>query len=92
LERLSTVSTVQTFYLAGGTALALHLGHRRSVDRDSFRPESFDPTELIRSLDRVGTLAVRRGEQDTLTIEINHVTTSFFAYPHALVQPLAASP
>jgi hypothetical protein len=27
------------FYLAGGTAVALHLGHRRSVDLDWFTPE-----------------------------------------------------
>ena len=92
LERLSTIATVQTFYLAGGTALALHLGHRRSVDLDFFRAESFDPGELIRALDRGGTLAVRRAERDTLTVEINGVATSFFAYPHALVQPPAASP
>jgi hypothetical protein len=54
LERLSTVATVRTFYLAGGTALALHLGHRRSVDFDFFRPESFDPAELcLRALDEL---------------------------------------
>lgn len=92
LERLSTIATVETFYLAGGTALALHLGHRRSVDFHFFRVQSFDPTELLHSLAAAGTLAVRRSERDTLTVEINGVATSFFAYPHALVQPLVSSP
>jgi hypothetical protein len=63
-----------------------------SVDLDFFRPESFDPPDLLRSLDRTGTLAVLRGERDTLTVEINGVATSFFAYPHELVRPLVASP
>jgi hypothetical protein len=30
---------LQGFYLVGGTALALHLGHRRSVDIDLLHPE-----------------------------------------------------
>lgn len=92
LERLSSVATVGTFYLAGGTGLALHLGHRRSVDFDFFRPESFDPAELMHGLAAAGSLAVRRSERDTLTVEINGVATSFFAYPHAIVQPLVPSP
>ena len=28
LELLSRIAEIRTFYLAGGTALALHLGHR----------------------------------------------------------------
>jgi len=36
LERLSGLDEVRSFYLAGGTALALQLGHRRSVDLDFF--------------------------------------------------------
>jgi nucleotidyltransferase AbiEii toxin of type IV toxin-antitoxin system len=36
LELLSRLGEVRTFYLAGGTALALHLGHRRSSDFDFF--------------------------------------------------------
>jgi hypothetical protein len=33
---------VQKFYLAGGTALALHLGHRISKDIDLFCKELFN--------------------------------------------------
>jgi len=36
LRRLGPQSTPAGFYLAGGTAIALHLGHRRSVDIDWF--------------------------------------------------------
>ncbi|MHC1726557.1 MAG: nucleotidyl transferase AbiEii/AbiGii toxin family protein [Syntrophobacteraceae bacterium] len=40
-------STPEHFTLYGGTALALHLGHRASVDFDFFSDEPFDPDELI---------------------------------------------
>jgi hypothetical protein len=31
------------FYLVGGTAIALHLGHRRSIDFDLFTEKKFNP-------------------------------------------------
>ena len=38
------------FVLVGGTAVALHLGHRRSVDFDWFTHEKFDPLYLAQEL------------------------------------------
>ena len=37
LAMLDAVGVSTGFYLAGGTGLALHLGHRRSEDLDLFR-------------------------------------------------------
>ena len=42
-------------YLAGGTACALQIGHRISVDLDFFTPEEFDTKELVRSLAGIQT-------------------------------------
>ena len=42
------------FYLVGGTAVALHLGHRRSVDFDWFTPERFDPLAVSQELREEG--------------------------------------
>lgn len=39
-----------SYVLYGGTAVALHLGHRQSVDFDFFRYEPLDKEELRRSL------------------------------------------
>ena len=36
------------FYLAGGTAVALHLNHRRSYDLDFFTPERDFQADLAR--------------------------------------------
>jgi len=35
------------FYLARGTALAIHLGHRVSVDLDWFTPHPFDDSLIL---------------------------------------------
>jgi len=92
LERLSADPAVRTFYLAGGTALALHLGHRRSVDFDFFRPQPFEPAELLSRFASIGTAVVRRAESGSLTIDIGGIAMSFFAYTYPLIRPLVPSP
>ena len=54
LELLSSAGILQDFYLAGGTALALHLGHRLSEDLDFFSPASVDTLMLKQRLDELG--------------------------------------
>ena len=43
-------ATPDHFTLYGGTALALRIGHRSSVDFDFFSNQSFDPDELGRAI------------------------------------------
>lgn len=50
LKVLSSLDKFQEFYLAGGTALALQLGHRISVDLDLFTPGVFDSNEMFEYL------------------------------------------
>ena len=47
LKRIGAPLRDSGFYLAGGTALALRLGHRISVDLDFFHPEGFAPPHAI---------------------------------------------
>jgi hypothetical protein len=53
LKRLGLLPTVAPFYLAGGSAVALHLGHRVSVDLDFFSPDDYDVEPLIQDLQSV---------------------------------------
>lgn len=46
LKQLEKEDLLSDFNLAGGTALALYLGHRKSVDLDLFTPNKFDTQEL----------------------------------------------
>lgn len=50
LERMGPLLTKRGFFLVGGTAIALHLGHRRSVDLDWFSPTLPDPATLADDL------------------------------------------
>ena len=38
------------FYLVGGTAIALHIGHRRSVDFDLFKKAPISPAKIINTV------------------------------------------
>ncbi len=92
LAILSQVAAVRSFYLAGGTALALHLGHRDSVDFDFFRSTGFAPQELVEHLPPSPPVQMLQAERDTLTVLFRGVKTSFFGYPHDLIRPTIPGP
>ena len=46
LKKLQQEPLLATFNLVGGTALALRIGHRKSVDLDLFTREEFDLEEV----------------------------------------------
>jgi hypothetical protein len=78
----------EDFYLAGGTGLALQIGHRKSVDFDFFRKEKFDTDNLFREISAAFDQAdIVRVEEavGTLTVLIDNVQVSFFHYPYPLV-------
>lgn len=73
-----------TFTLYGGTAIALHLGHRPSVDFDFFSSVGFDPRVLAAELPFLRGAAVTQIEQQTLSVIVNRdgpVKLSFFGLP-----------
>ena len=46
LEKLKGAEFLQDFYLSGGTALSLQLGHRESEDLDFFNQNSFQAEKI----------------------------------------------
>jgi Nucleotidyl transferase AbiEii toxin, Type IV TA system len=92
-HELDQVPTEFTLY--GGTAIALHLGHRQSVDFDFFGIRPFDPTELQAAIPFLAKARVRQRERNTLTAILNRegqVAVSFFGVPNLprLVAPLVS--
>jgi hypothetical protein len=65
--------------LAGGTGLALHLGHRVSEDFDFFRIESMNVDRLARALRVTGPIETLQQEDGTLTVLAGGVKLSFFS-------------
>lgn len=87
LSKLTKSKIIKDFYLAGGTALALQYGHRKSIDLDWFNQKDFDTTELKRNLERLGKIIIESEEKNTLNLTINNVKLSFFGYPYKLLFP-----
>ena len=71
------------FVLYGGTAIALHLGHRVSIDFDFFNDRAADRGRLVEALPLLGTSQTLQDERDTWTVlvaaaEQPSVKLSFF--------------
>jgi Nucleotidyl transferase AbiEii toxin, Type IV TA system len=56
------------FVLYGGTAIALHLGHRESLDFDFFRSDPLDKDQIRANFQFVRGAAILRDAPDTLAI------------------------
>ncbi|HKZ82121.1 MAG TPA: nucleotidyl transferase AbiEii/AbiGii toxin family protein [Anaerolineae bacterium] len=82
---------IRQFYLAGGTALALQLGHRISVDLDFFPidREVDDPirSEIVAALSNAAEVAVLEDVFGNLLMMVDDVRTGFFGYGYPLVSP-----
>ena len=88
LARLEFLRRDYGFYLAGGTALALQIGHRKSIDFDFYTARDFDPKDLFKrfkgSFKQITSTHVAEG---TLIVFIDSIEFSFFRYGYPLLKP-----
>jgi hypothetical protein len=79
----------RSFYLVGGTAIALHLGHRRSIDFDLF---TFSKPAKGRIKQRICQAPYKQQvlfeDIDQLHYNINEVKVTFFHYPYRVEHPV----
>lgn len=74
------------FGLVGGTAIALHIGHRESLDFDLFSLEEFDNLKIrnkIKKLEKIDEVA--RDEIGQFTLKIHNVKFTFLHYPFPII-------
>ena len=70
------------FYLVGETAIALYLGHRRSIDFDLFKFNPLKPLKIIRTIsDYELPYSITRRVTEQLNVTVNDVKFTFFQYP-----------
>lgn len=74
-------------YMAGGSALALHFGHRISDDFDFFTQNTFSSSNLEIELKKVGDFKSKKVLSDTLLGTFNNVQFSIFYYNYPLLFP-----
>jgi hypothetical protein len=73
-------------YLGGGTAIALWIGHRQSVDLDWFAPQEFDEKMWqMRWETKLGFVLQGRDWQ-TLVGEIDSVKTALYFYKYPMIE------
>ncbi|MDR0938058.1 MAG: nucleotidyl transferase AbiEii/AbiGii toxin family protein [Mediterranea sp.] len=74
--------------LVGGTALALQLGHRRSIDLDLFGKITCDNDELQDGLRQLGTLSVRKESPNIKIYTVNDIKVDFVNYPYEWIDDM----
>jgi len=84
-ESLAEQDFIADFYLAGGTCLALHIGHRQSIDFDFFIPADFDTSAIITKLTQIGNYERDNEERNTINGRLNDVRISFFGYKYSVI-------
>lgn len=80
-------SRFENFYLVGGTALALQIGHRISVDFDFFSEKELPP-QLLRRVKITfhdNTVAVSYHSLEQLNVLITNIKTTFLHYPYPVI-------
>ncbi len=88
LEKIAGEPFLKKFYLAGGTALAIQLGHRESIDLDWFSSEEFSNKELKARLEKIGKFELTGEDAGTLHGLLDDVKISFLLYPYKILFPL----
>jgi predicted nucleotidyltransferase component of viral defense system len=70
------------YYLVGGTAIALYIGHRRSTDFDLFKYAAVDHRRNLETIGRFDfPVSVLRRGREQMELMINDVKWSFCEYP-----------
>ena len=85
LGKIARTEITGGFYLAGGTALAIQLGHRTSIDLDWFSAESFLNDGIKKTLSEIGEFELVGEEQGTIHGNLDGVKISFLHYGYKVL-------
>lgn len=85
LKKLKANNFPKNTYLGGGTAVALHLGHRRSNDLDFFTPTEFVEKQWEQKLKIELDFKLAKRDWQTLIGDIKGVKFSLFGYKYKLI-------
>ncbi|MCB0588923.1 MAG: nucleotidyl transferase AbiEii/AbiGii toxin family protein [Phaeodactylibacter sp.] len=88
LELLKTIlkkPALSGFCLAGGTSLALQIGHRVSVDLDLFGHRPFETQEILDELHPLSPLSIMSQSKNILVLNVQGVKVDFVNYRYPLI-------
>ena len=90
LQKICEINGLDSFYLAGGTALSLQIKLRKSFDFNFFTDKPFNENVLYESIksffpNNIDVITLNRG---TCNLFVNGIQVSFFEYPYPIVNEL----
>ncbi len=91
LKSLQAKDYLGDFVLVGGTALALHWGHRQSIDIDLFSNKAFDAELLLERMQQDYPLQLMHTAVNTIKASIKGINVDFIAHRYPYLKPPATS-
>lgn len=82
LKKLQSVTEFNNLRLVGGTALALQIGHRISIDIDLFGQLNIDETFFYQHFREIGTVVHLKKSQNINIFTINNIKVDIVNYPY----------
>jgi predicted nucleotidyltransferase component of viral defense system len=79
---------LESFVLVGGTALALQIGHRRSIDLDMFTTTDVDMEVLLENLQHDYQVVEKIKTKGSLISDINTIKTDFIRFKYVFNRPI----
>jgi hypothetical protein len=87
IQQLQAIPELKEFHLVGGTALALQLGHRNSIDIDLFTLNEFDDADIIELISKENEVNEILRRLNTVICLINNIKTDFIRHNYKLLKP-----
>ncbi|MDX2245185.1 MAG: nucleotidyl transferase AbiEii/AbiGii toxin family protein [Bacteroidia bacterium] len=87
MKRLMAFPAIDPFFLVGGTALALQMGHRLSVDLDLFTMDTFDKDKLIDSLLSEFEVTIESEGNSIIITNIQNIKVDFVKMGYPVLYP-----
>jgi hypothetical protein len=87
IQQLQSLPALKDFFLVGGTALALQLGHRNSIDIDLFSRQDFTTEKIEGLLSDKFTYTTTLARKNTILAVVNNIKTDFIKHDHPLILP-----
>jgi predicted nucleotidyltransferase component of viral defense system len=88
LTGLMRDAPLNDFFLAGGTALSLQIGHRFSIDLDMFSVQPFDEQQIVDYLMSKEDFQLNYRNKNTIKGAVNRVQVDLIRHGYPLVKPL----
>ena len=88
IQKLQNLPKLKDFYLVGGTALTLQLGHRNSIDIDLFTTNKFEDNSLINFIKKKFTIDLVFNKPNTIICIIEGVKVDFIKHNYPILKPI----